>query len=374
MAAWRCCAMLQPCAGVLRLSRTLWFPGPIFQIRIAASIRDLPMLELHFPPPHREDEHMVSVRRIIAEIRDVQQLHGNRAAHQAVIDKIGLDVMQERNEDYCREAIDYHLGILYAYVRDPENAAYHFDRSGTYPSSGGFRPFSDHQRESFELRRRQDLALERGMPSLLITAMARSGSASLVQTLATTLDLPIMRISSHGYIVPRWLNCFARGGAILHNHFSALPYNLKTLRENGVRLLFVRARDPRAAAASVIGLSNRKFGPPDDIDYESQVIQQCEQTIIPWVADWIAAQSDFKIHWLLEPSSAVPKMAREVLDTLTPEFPVLERYLSTDVVEVTANFITGDKDAWRKQISAGGQERLWKAIPQDVKDLLELRP
>jgi hypothetical protein len=331
------------------------------------------MFELHFPPPHRADEHMVSVRRIIAEILDVQQLRGNRAANQAVIDKIGLDVMQERDEDYCGEAIDYHLGILYAYVRDPEKAAYHFDRSGTYPSSGGFRPFPDHQRESFELRRRQDLARERGIPSLLIAAMARSGSASLVQTLATTLDVPIMRISSHRHIVPRWLDCFCRGGAILHDHFGALPYNLKTLREKGVGRIFVRARDPRAAAASAVGLSNRKFGPPQDIDYESQVIRLCEQNFIPWIAGWVAAKSDFKIHWLLEPSSATPKMARDVLTALAPEYPVLEQYMSTDVAEVTANFITGDKDAWRKQISAGGQERLWDAMPVAVRELLELR-
>jgi hypothetical protein len=331
------------------------------------------MFELHYPPPHRADENMVSVRRIIAEILDVQQLRGNRAANQAVIDKIGLDVMQERDEDYCGEAIDYHLGILYAYVRDPEKAAYHFDRSGTYPSSGGFRPFPDHQRESFELRRRQDLARERAIPSLLIAAMARSGSASLVQTLATTLDVPIMRISSHRHIVPRWLECFCRGGVILHDHFGALPYNVKTLREKAVRRIFVRARDPRAAAASAVGLSNRKFGPPQDIDYESQVIRLAEQSFIPWVADWIAAQSDFEVHWLLEPSNATPKMARDVLAALAPEYPVLERYLSTDVAEVTANFITGDKDAWRKQISAGGQERLWDAMPVAVRELLELR-
>jgi hypothetical protein len=340
---------------------------------LAASIQDLHMFELHFPPPHQADEHMVSVRSIIAEILDVQQLRGNRAANQAVLDKIGLNVRQERDEDYCREAIDYHLGILYAYVRDPERAAYHFERSGTYPSSGAFRPFPDHLRESIELRRQQDLARERGIPSLLVTAMARSGSASLVQTLATTLDVPIMRISSHRQIVPRWLNCFARGGAILHDHFGALPYNMQTLRENGVRLLFVRARDPRAAAASAVGLSNRKFGPPEDIDYENQVIQLCERNFIPWIADWIAAQSDFKIHWLLEPASATPKMAHEVLAALAPEYPVLEQYLNMDVAEVTANFITGDKDAWRERITPRGQECLWEAMPVAVRELLELR-
>jgi hypothetical protein len=332
------------------------------------------MLELHFPPPHRAEEHMASVRRIIAEILDVQQLRGNRAANQAVIEKIGLDVMQEKDEGYCREAIDYHLGILYAYVRDPEKAAYHFDRSGTNPSSGGYRPFSDHQCDSLDLLRRQNLARERGIPSLLITAMSRSGSASLVQTLATALDVPIMRISSHRHIVPRWLNCFSPGGAILHDHFGALPYNLKTLHENGVRQIFVRARDPRPAAASAIGLSDRKFGKPDDIDYENQVIRLCEQAFTPWIAGWIAATSSLEIHWLTEPSSAILQMARVVLGALAPGYPVLEQYLNTDVAEVRANFVTGDQDAWRKHISAGGQERLWRAIPQDVKDLLALQP
>ena len=66
-------------------------------------------------------------------------------------------------------------------------------------------------------------------------------------------------------------------------------------------------------------------------------------------------------------------MAREVLDTLAPEYPVLEQYLSTDFAEVTANFITGDKDAWRKQISPRGQDRLWDAMPVAVRELLELR-
>jgi hypothetical protein len=330
------------------------------------------MFELHFPPPHRADEHRVAVRRIIAQILDVQQLHGNRAANQEVIDKIGLDVRQERDEDYCREALDYHLGILYAYVRDPETAAYHFARSGTYPSGGGDLPFPDHQRDSLELRRHQDLAKQRGMPSIFIVTMARSGSASLVQTLATALDVPVMRISSHRQIVPRWLDCFAGGGAILHDHFGALPYNLKTLRENGVRQIFVRVRDPRAAAASAVGLSNRKFGSPDDIDYESQMIQTCEQFLIPWVAGWMAAQADFEIHWLPDSPSAIAKMAREILVTLAPQYPALEQYLSADIAEVTANLVTGDEDAWRKQINPRDQDRLWDAMPAAIRELLGL--
>jgi hypothetical protein len=107
------------------------------------------------------------------------------------------------------------------------------------------------------------------------------------------------------------------------------------------------------------------------------VIQFCEQSFIPWATDWIAASDSatgLKIHWLTQPSNAIPDMVRQILTTLLPEHPVLEQYLRTDVTEVKANFVTGDKDAWRKVVSKAGQERLWHAMPQNVKDFLGLKP
>lgn len=341
------------------------------------------MLELHYPPTHRIDEqHLAAVRQIIAEVLAAKAQHGNRAGNQAIIDKIGLEARLVQGEGYWGEALDYHLGLLYAHVGEPEKAAEYFERSHTHPGNGGNQVFDGHQRNSLELRRRQELARQRGMPSPVIAAMPRSASASLTQTLATMFDAPLMRISCgrfpNFYLVPRWLNSFSPGGAVLHDHFGATPFNLKTLREGGVRRVFVRVRDPRPAAASAVNLSNRKYGEPDDIDHESQVIRLCEQSFIPWIADWIAADADagtgFKIHWLAQPSGAVAEMVRDVLSALVAEYPALEQFLRTDVAEVRANFVTGDEAAWRQRISKSGQERLWNAIPQSVKDFLALRP
>jgi hypothetical protein len=340
------------------------------------------MLELRYPPAHRlDDQHFAAMRKIIAEVLEAQRRLGYRAGNQLIIDKIGLDAQFFLDEGYWREALDYHLGLLYAHVGEPEKAAYHFDRSDTHPSTGGHQVFSDHQRESLELRRRQLRASERGIPSLAIAAMPRSASASLTQTLATMLDAPLMRVSCGSfpkfYLVPRWLNSFSPGGAVLHDHFGATSFNLKTLREGRVPEVFVRIRDPRPAAASAVNLSNQIYGVPDDIDRESQVIQFCERSFIPWVADWISAAdtaTGLKIHWLAQPSNAIPDMVRQVLTALLPEHPVLEQYLSADVAEVRANFVTGDKDAWRNGVSKAGQERLWHAIPQTVKDFLGLQP
>ncbi len=341
------------------------------------------MLELRFPPAHRaDDEHLARVRRIVAQALDIQKRQGNRAGNQKIIDDIGVDVRSERDEAYCGEALDYHLGLLYAHVGDPERAAHHFELSGTHPGWGGNKVFSDHQRDSIELRARQQLAMERGIPSLFIASMPRSASASLTQTLAAALDAPIMRVSSgrypNFYLVPRWLNSFSRGGAVLHDHFGALPFNLKTLREGGVREVFVRVRDPRAAAASAAHLSNRKFGVNDDADYEAQVIWLCEQCFIPWLATWMTVVSDAKtglrIHLLAQPSSSIRDAAREILSTLSSEYPLLEQYLRTEFPAVTANFVTNEDEGWRKGISERGQERLWQATPVPVRELLGLRP
>lgn len=341
------------------------------------------MLELRFPPPHRLDARdFNNLRRIIADALEVQRAKGNRAGNQAIIDGIGVAAQFVRDEGYWGEALDYHLGVLYANVGDPEKAAYHFDRSGTYPGAGGNQLFHEHQQNSLALRRQQELARDRGIPSLVIASMPRSASASLTQTLATTLDAPLMRVScgqlTTYYLVPRWLNCFSPGGAVLHDHFGAEPFNMKTLRDGGVRRVFVRLRDPRSAAASMVNLLNRRFGAPDGVDYESQIVAMCEQSFIPWVMNWVAADADpengVAVHWLTHPSSAVAEMARTVLTALADEYPGLQPYLRGNLAEVRANFVSGDEDDWRNGIGKSGQDRLWQAIPQKAKDLLALKP
>ena len=340
------------------------------------------MFGLYFPPEHMIDEqHLEAVRKTITDIVASAQHGGNRAANQTFVDNIHLQARVEQNEAYWGEALDYHFGLLYAHVGDPEKAAHHFDRSGTYPAYGGNQLFSDHQRDSLDLFRRQTMARERGMPSPVIASMPRSASASLTQTLASMLDAPLLRVSCGRFpafsLVPRWLNCFTPGGAILHDHFGATAFNLKTLHECNVHQVFVRARDPRPAAASSLSLSNLRYGTSNDVDFERQMIDLCEGQFIPWAAAWLAAATDptsnLKIHWLLRPAGSTGAMVREVLTTLAPEYPALEPYLAKDFAEVRANFVTGDKDDWRKRISQSGQERLWNAISQPLKDVLGLQ-
>ncbi len=84
-------------------------------------------------------------------------------------------------------------------------------------------------------------------------------------------------------------------------------------------------------------------------------------------------KSGLKIHWLTKPSAAIPKMAQDMLFTLAPEYPALEQYLQSDVTEIRANFVVGNEEAWRKQVSPRTQDKLWNAIPDPAKKLLVLR-
>jgi hypothetical protein len=343
------------------------------------------MFVLRFPPPHRRDpQHFARVRSVIALVLDTQKRRGNRAGNQAIVDEVGVDVRLERDEGYCDEALDYHLGLLYAHLGEAEMAAHHFERSNTHPGAGGNPLFSDHQSESLELRRRQELAKQRAIPSVLIASMPRSGSASLTQTIAGLLDIPIMRASCGDFpnflLIPRWFNSSSSGGAILHDHFGAIPFNLKVLRDGKVDEVFVTVRDPRAAAASAVHLSEREQGSLSEVAFEDRLQGLYEQGFIPWLQTWMAVASDpgggLKVHWLrYSPNpEAVGDLAKRALGVLAASHPQLEPYAAADIPLVKANFVTGDDGAWRKQVSQRAMERLWDATPPQVRELLDLQP
>jgi hypothetical protein len=335
-------------------------------------------------PQTTNREYLKTVHDTIVRAVDIQRRYGNRAANQSIIDEIGVLVRFERDEAYCAEALDYHLGILHAHVGEPELADYHFERSKTHPSSGGDQLFSDHQRESLLLRQHQEQAKRRSIPSILIASMPRSGSASLTQTIAATLDIPIMRASCGSFpsyfLNRRWFNSAASGGAILHDHFAANTFNLGVLHDAPANQIFVRVRDPRPAVCSVVKLYERTYGNEREVEFEERVRVHYVKEFIPWLEEWVAVAADpdsrLKVTWLPYGASdtEISRTARAILLSLRQDQPALSSYLEHDIPAVQANFVSGDNDGWRKDLSSDGQDDLWQATPHSVRDLLALRP
>jgi hypothetical protein len=334
------------------------------------------------PPRGVDDEQLANVRETIARALESRSLRGNRAGNQTIIDAIGVLVRLERDESYCDEALNYHLGLLYAHLGDPDTAAYYLERSCAHPGTGGNQLFSDHQYESLALRRHQEQAKERSIPSILIASMPRSASASLIQTIAETLDIPVMRASCGRFpdfsLVPQWFDSASSGGAILHDHFGASPPNIEVLRSAGVCNLFVRIRDPRAAACSSVNLDRRAYGDADPAGFEARVISRYHTAFIPWLEGWIGVaanpQAGPRIEWLRYGAShdEIGATARNVIANLVTEHPQLEPYTARDIAPVETNFVGGDDESWRRQISRQGQDELWQGTPDAIRNLLML--
>lgn len=309
---------------------------------------------------------------------------GHRAANQALLEAVGLRMLITRNDDYYRQALDYHLGLLYAYLGEPDRAAEYFEKSGTLAHGGGFLPFSDAVTQALALHEMQTQAALRGMPPIFIACMPRSASASLTQTISTTLDIPAVRVSTgdfpYYYIVPRWLRCLP-GGAVTHDHFGASEFNLKILSASAVRDVFVLVRDPRAAAASRVNMKLRAGLVPHDKELlKAEFMETALHKFIRWLSDWTEAasapNSHLRIHWILSPCSGADlrSSVRDILSILAAECPALRPYVDQEIKEITANFVAGDDDAWRTLADDADRKVLWNAIPERARNLLGLTP
>ena len=80
---------------------------------------------------------------------------GNRRALELLLNVIGTTPNPNRDEDYFGEALDYHLGHLYAHLYEFDKAATHLNRSNTHPHSGGDLLFSEQSAEALALHAKQ---------------------------------------------------------------------------------------------------------------------------------------------------------------------------------------------------------------------------
>jgi hypothetical protein len=343
-----------------------------------------PMLQFPFAESWPE-EKFAALRQIAERAESMRLARGNRAANQYLIDDVGLTLLSEVGDPFYREALDYHLGLIYAFLDQPANAARHFDASRTLPGSGGDLVYSEQVAQSLDIRNAQTAAATRGMPPILLASMPRSASASLTQTLASTLGIALLRVSAgrfpHYSLVPSWLNHFFFGGAVTHDHFSASPFNLDLLKLASANRVFVLARDPRASAASVLNLTMKRTGASVTNQKSSaRFMEHVLRHFVPWLDQWMMVAQDAKspvaVHLLSsdEVRRDVGGVVRRILTILLPEYPSVTPYLEGQVNPVRANFVQGNDDAWRSLVDDRQRAQLWEAMPQNIRDWLDLKP
>jgi len=323
---------------------------------------------------------LTALAEIVGQVRGS---HGNRVAVELLLNGVGMMPTSIRNEPYYGEMLDYQLGLLLAHLGQAEAAANLIRRSGALPHSGGNWLFPDIVAEGLELQARAIEASARGLPPILIAAMPAGGSASLAQSIAATLDMPVMRLSAGNFpdyiMMPSWLERFSAGGALTHDHFGATPFNLRVLEEVGWKQVFVLIRDPRAAAAALARKEMAAYGQAlEGEEAARRIVHLAAAAVIPWLNLWTAAEerTALRIHWIRydEVCADVGAVIQRIIDILQPDYPAVAAMRDNPTRAVTANFAVGDDQAWRTLISAEAARSLWPAIASRAVDLLGMEP
>src|SRR5689334_1027371 len=298
-------------------------------------------------------------------------LSSNGSAVAFLIKQMGVRPSNTRNEAYYGEVLDYLCGNLFAHANMPAEAAAAIEASNVLPYAGGDVPYHDAARDGVAIGLAQDEAIERGAPAIMLASMPRAASAALTQTLAKITGAPIVRISIGAFpdywLVPVWLNRFLRGGAILHDHFSASEFNLNALRSSGVDTVNVLVRDPRAAAVSFAKLSFGAQATDDSIAY-------AYSQYLPWLQGWIDAEKSraINIRWIrsrdvIGGSDGLNAVLTALLGHGSPFAAAIR-----DVTLAVAN-VSGQKaDAWRNSVSSGLRRKMWDRLSAEIIDRLEL--
>ena len=324
------------------------------------------------------------LQRFVAAAKEIQDQKGSLQAVSYLIGKLGIEMSVDRNESYFAEAFNFHLGLLEAYSGQPEAMAEHIRLSRTMPSPEDDRIFADHVAICLVTREHQLDAIARKLPAILFGCMPRSGSATLTQSIAKLLDVPIMHTSigvfPDYFIAPSWLDMFLEGGALTQDHFMLNDFNFGVLKARGPRNVFVTIRDPRAAARSQVHWLSR-WGNAGSASLEDRIERQCVCNFIPWLQSWIERSRDpaspLRIH-MIKFQDIVHDLAGILLQiarVLQDEFPAMAHYADrVDVEEIRVHFEQGDDEAWRSEVSEPTRRKLWDACTPEIRELLKLAP
>ena len=321
----------------------------------------------------------LDAQSVIDRVSAVRAMKGNRAANKELLDAIGLTLKQTRDESYYGEALNYHLALVFARLGDGAAVESYMQQSHTMPAGGGDTLFTEHVLELVKLRERQDRARARGMPSVLITSMPRSASATLSTAMSHLFDIPILRVSVGDFpdyiVVPSWLGMFLGGGAVTHDHFGATDFNLNALAKHGVRNLFVLIRDPRASAASAVRFKIQNSDLCEGFSFEKEVVAALHKSFLPWLHGWIKrateTRKDIDIHWLFwEDLRSRPDY---VVDRIRQIMGNINSSTVMRLSDVKQNFVNGDDSSWRRDLSRAAQGDMWELLGSGVTDLLNLQ-
>lgn len=206
---------------------------------------------------------------------------------------------------------------------------------------------------------RQECAVARGAPCLLVSSLPRSASVFFSYRMAEALGVPVGSITHHegrSHILASILTGFARGGAINHDHFLPSPHNVALLRQAGVSRVLLRLRDPRDILVSLIHKAAAEEAKPSHTHIRARDFVVRLAMVYGFIKQWAAfisatGRPDVKVMWFEDMISDPPGYADQLASfyEVSPEEAgkIREIFLPSTRNPGEFNFREGLAGQWR---------------------------
>jgi len=227
-------------------------------------------------------------------------------------------------------------------------------------------------------RTAQTAAIERGLPSVLLITLPKSGSIFIWKTIASSLQLPMLRVAPWAQmmkeiVVPSLLEVFAEGGMTAQHHLAPSKSNIEALKNAQIKKFVLHFRDPRQAAVSWwyysprIGVSRDRERSQQET--EDHVWRGYLEPAAEWLHGWLEVDekdSEFEIVLSTHEEMAGQESAHisNLLRQLDVPLDSFNLQLSDRSGET--HFRKGAKDEWLDFFSEDFKQRSTKLIPNSL--------
>lgn len=241
---------------------------------------------------------------------------------------------------------------------------------------------------------RQQDAIHRGIPPLFIVALPKTASSFVASVLAQGLDVPVSSVSLiDRQIVPPWLRCFLRGGAVTHDHLWPSNYNIEILRSYKPKLIIL-LRDFKQLVVSYVHHLSAYIDKLDDEKLNeflrwfsnanmelrlNWIIERRVPRVLNWVSGWyrVSQAGTIDIKFLSYESFAADKSA--FFDELSKLFNIptqIGKRLQKKQKELDSqtgmyNMRKKSVDEWREVLSSEQKERIDDMVPAEIRRICQ---
>ncbi len=243
------------------------------------------------------------------------------------------------------------------------HAAYYADAiaAGLWPDSGTLEA--------------QKAAIERGLPSILLITLPKSGSVFLWTTISASLQMPTFRVAltkdmKDEVLVPELLRAFAKGGMIAQHHLSPSKETLEDLKRSHVRRLVLHIRDPRQACVSWLHYGRKIKATPGRVPphqfAESYLWQEFLKPASEWLHKWLEVdETDPDLEIVFSTHEEMAGRTKEHIEDLLQKLHVPSDQVDLKLSDLTGatHFRKGEKNEWLDFLSDDFKRRSTELIP-----------